>query len=56
MREIEKPTAKLNMAKTIIGIILSIFILIIAQLLAFAISEIPLNLGVPGAICNVFAG
>lgn len=56
MQEIEKQTARLTMAKTMIGIILSIFILIIAQLLAFAISEIPLNLGVSGAICNVFAG
>lgn len=56
MKEIKKPAEGLSTAKTVLGIILSIAILAIAQTLAFVISEFLLNLGVPGAICNVIAG
>ena len=53
MKEIKKPAEGLSTAKAVLGIILSIAILAIAQTLAFVISEFLLNLGVPGAICNV---
>lgn len=56
MKEIKKPAEGLSTAKAVLGIILSIAILAIAQTLAFVISEFLLNLGVPGAICNVIAG
>ena len=56
MKEIKKPAEGLSTAKAVLGIILSIAILAIAQSLAFVISEFLLNLGVPGAICNVIAG
>ena len=56
MKEIKKPAEELTTAKTVLGIILSVAILAIAQTLAFVISEFLLNLGVPGAICNVIAG
>lgn len=56
MKEIKKPAEVLSTAKAVLGIILSIAILAIAQILAFVISEFLLNLGVPGAICNVIAG
>lgn len=49
-------TKKLSTSKAILGIVFAIIILIISQILAFSISEIPLGFGVPGAICNIIAG
>lgn len=53
MTEIRKQTEKISMGKTVTGIIAAIFILIAAQSLALSIGEVPLNLGVSGAACNV---
>ena len=53
MTETRKQTEKISMGKTVTGIIAAIFILIAAQSLALSIGEIPLNLGVPGAVCNI---
>lgn len=39
-----------------VAIVLSIIILTVAQILSFSISELPLNIGVTPAICNIFAG
>ena len=51
-----KETKELSISKTILGIIFAITILVIAQILAFNISEIPFGLGISGAICNIIAG
>ena len=42
--------------KITFAIVLSIIILVVAQLLSFSISELPLNVGVPPAICNILSG
>lgn len=42
--------------KLTVVIVLSIIILIIAQLFSLSISELTLNVGVPPAICNILAG
>lgn len=47
---------KFTSLKIVFAIVLSIIILIIAQLLSFSISALPLNAGVPPAICNILAG
>lgn len=47
---------KITSLKITFAIVLSIIILIIAQLLSFSISALPLNVGVPPAICNILAG
>lgn len=47
MKEIKKPAEGLSTAKAVLGIILSIAILAIAQTLAFVISEFLLNLECP---------
>lgn len=56
MKDIKGPTKKLSASRTIWGIVLSIAILIISQTLALSISEIPVNFGVSGAVCNILAG
>ncbi|MDD3404216.1 MAG: type II CAAX endopeptidase family protein [Hespellia sp.] len=56
MEETKRPTEELSTSRAILGIIFAITILVIAQILAFSISEIPLNFGVPGAVCNIIAG
>ena len=38
------------------AIVLSIIVLVVAQMLSFSISELPLNVGVPLAFCNILAG
>lgn len=47
---------KITSLKITFAIVLSIIILIVAQLLSFSISALPLNIGVPPAICNILAG
>lgn len=47
---------RISAPKALLGILLAIVILAIAQSLAFSISEIFLNAGLPGAICNILAG
>ena len=47
---------RISAPKSLLGILLAIVILAIAQSLAFSISEIFLNAGLPGAICNILAG
>lgn len=42
--------------QVILAIILSIIILVVSQILSFAISELPLSIGMPSAICNILAG
>lgn len=56
MEEVKRSTKELSASKAILGIVFAIAILVIAQILALSISEIPLNFGVPGAICNIVAG
>ena len=51
-----KSRKQLSTLQAIIGILFSIVILVIAQLLAFSISEIPLRLGIPSSLCNIIAG
>mgnify|MGYP001860777919 FL=1 len=56
MRKMTKSRKQLSTLQAIIGILFSIVILVIAQLLAFSISEIPLRLGIPSSLCNIIAG
>lgn len=56
MKETTSIAKKISTTKVVLGIVFSILILIVAQLLAFMISEVPLNLGVSGSICNIIAG
>lgn len=51
-----KRKSRISAPKALLGILLAIVILAIAQSLAFSISEIFLNAGLPGAICNILAG
>lgn len=53
---VTKTEERMSLSKVIIGIILAIVILIVAQNLALNLCEIPLMLGVPGSICNIFVG
>lgn len=54
--ELRKATEKMSVLKVIIGIVLSIVVLIIAQNLALNLCEIPLLMGAPAPICNILAG
>lgn len=56
MGKMTKSRKQLSTLQAIIGILFSIVILVIAQLLAFSISEIPLRLGIPSSLCNIIAG
>ncbi len=56
MGKMTKSKKQLSTLQAIIGILFSIVILVIAQLLAFSISEIPLRLGIPSSLCNIIAG
>ena len=56
MGQLTKSRKQLSTLQAIIGILFSIVILVIAQLLAFSISEIPLRLGIPSSLCNIIAG
>lgn len=47
---------KISTSKATAGIILAVAVLVIAQNLALNLSEIPVILGIPGAVCNVLAG
>ena len=51
-----KRKSRISAPKALLGILLAIVILATAQSLAFSISEIFLNAGLPGAICNILAG
>lgn len=51
----ETSSNKLSTGKAVVGIFLSIAILVIAQTLAFSISELVASLGIPTAICNISA-
>lgn len=46
---------RLKTSKTIVAIILSIVILVAAQLLSLFIGELPLYVGMPAAICNIIS-
>lgn len=50
------PDKKYTSMQVILAIILSIIILVVSQILSFAISELPLSIGMPSAICNILAG
>ena len=50
------PDKKFTSIQVVLAIVLSIIVLIVSQVLSFAISELPLNIGVPPAICNILAG
>ena len=50
------PDKKFTSIQLILAIVLSIVVLVVSQVLSFAISELPLNIGVPPAICNILAG
>ncbi len=54
--DIEKNKEVLSTSKTIGGIILAFVIFVIAQNLAMNLSLIPLEMGVPGALCNIILG
>lgn len=54
--ELRKATEKMSISKVIVGIVLSIVVLIIAQNLALNLCEIPLIMGIPAPICNILAG
>ena len=56
MGKMTKSKKQLSTLQAIIGILFSIVILVIAQLLAFSIREIPLRLGIPSSLCNIIAG
>lgn len=56
MERTKAPTEKLSTARAAAGIFLAIVLLFAAQTLALIISEIPANLGVPVAVCNIIAG
>lgn len=56
MEKETRETKKLSTSKAILGIVFAIAILVIAQNLAFNISELPLAFGVSGAVCNIIAG
>lgn len=47
---------KYTSIQVVFAVILSIVVLVVSQILSLAISELPLNIGVPPAICNIFAG
>lgn len=47
---------KFTSIQLILAIVLSIVVLVVSQVLSLAISELPLNIGVPPAICNILAG
>lgn len=51
-----KRKSRISAPKALVGIALAIVILAAAQTLAFNISEIFLNVGLPGAACNILAG
>ncbi|HIT91282.1 MAG TPA: CPBP family intramembrane metalloprotease [Candidatus Merdenecus merdavium] len=56
MKKITESTKQLSIVRAVTGIILSIVILVIAQILSLSISEILFNFGIPIAICNSIAG
>lgn len=47
---------RLTAGKTVLGIILSIAVLVIAQLVSLLLSDLLVGVGVPGFICNILAG
>ena len=54
--EVKKSPEKISVPRVILGIVLAIAVLIIAQNLALNLCEIPLILGVPVPVCNILAG
>ena len=47
---------KLTLLQTVLALIISVVILVLAQVLSFSISELPLSFGISPAVCNVLAG
>lgn len=56
VKTMENQREGVSALKAVVGSLLAILILIVAQSAAFAISEQVLGLGVPEAVCNVVAG
>lgn len=56
MIEVNHPPKKISTLQAILGIILSVVIMVIAQILSLFLGEIPLNFGVPAPICNILMG
>lgn len=56
MIEVNHPPEKISTLQAILGIILSVVIMVIAQILSLFLGEIPLNFGVPAPICNILMG
>lgn len=54
--EVKKISREISAPRVILGIVLAIVVLIIAQNLALNLCEIPLILGVPVPVCNILAG
>lgn len=54
--EEKKISREISAPRVILGIVLAIVVLIIAQNLALNLCEIPLILGVPVPVCNILAG
>ena len=52
----KKHNKKPTLLQVFLALVLSVIILVIAQVLSFSISELPLTIGVTPALCNIIAG
>lgn len=53
---IQNRNKKLTLLQAVLALIISVVILVLAQVLSFSISELPLSFGISPAVCNVLAG